>query len=259
MAFIKTITRIGAVRRVLCAIGAAYIRLVHATGRWDVLGSDVPRRLWNSGEPFMLSCWHGRMLMAPMAWDRRVGINMLTSKHVDGRFYADTMKHFAIDTIAGSSSDGGTGALRAMLAGFKAGRCAGITPDGPRGPRMHASDGIVNVARMAGVVIVPLAFSARRSIILNSWDRFVIALPFTRGVLVWGEAIEIARHADEDAIEAARALVEDRLNQVTHEADRLMGVTPVMPAPLTADQPGDIGDEAGGQGARPLSAASRRQ
>ncbi len=263
MAFIKAMTRIGAVRGVLCAIGAAYIRLVYVTGRWDVRGGDIPRRLWDAGTPFLLSFWHGRMLMAPKAWDRRVAIDMLISKHLDGRFIAQTMKHFAIGTIAGSSSAGGTKAFRAMLKAFKAGHCVGITPDGPRGPRMRASDGVVNLARMAGVAIVPLAYSARRSIVLNSWDRFVIALPFTRGVFVWGEAVEIARNADADAVEASRALVEERLNAVTLEADRLAGATPVTPDPslrLTGGNGNGVGDaEISNKSARPLTAASGRQ
>lgn len=263
MALLKSITRNGAVRRVLCALGAAYIRLVYVTGRWEVKGGDIPRRLWDAGTPFLLSFWHGRMLMAPKAWDRRVAIDMLISNHPDGRFIAQTMGHFAIGTIAGSSSAGGTGALRAILAAFKAGHCAGITPDGPRGPRMRASGGVVNVARMAGVAIVPLAFSARRSVVLNSWDRFVIALPFTRGVFVWGEAVEIPRNADAGEVEVARTLVEDRLNAVTLEADRLMGATPVTPAPSQRLDDGNgtgTGDGAiKNHGARPLTAASGRQ
>ncbi len=268
MAFLKAMTRIGVVRRVLCALGAAYIRLVYVTGRWDVQGAHIPRRLWDAGTPFLLSFWHGRMLMAPKAWDRRVAIDMVISKHLDGRFIAQTMEHFAIGTIAGSTSAGGTGALRAMIKAFKAGHCAGITPDGPRGPRMRASDGVVNVARIAGVAIVPLAYSARRSIVLNSWDRFVIALPFTRGVFVWGEAIEIPRNADADEVEAARALVEDRLNAVTLEADRLVGATPVTPAPSPRLHDGNgTGAGDGGlsdarisdQSARALTAVSGRQ
>ncbi len=263
MALFKAMTRIGALRWVLCAIGAGYIRLVYVTGRWDVQGAHIPRRLWDAGTPFLLGFWHGRMLMAPKAWDRRVAIDMLISRHIDGRFIAQTMKHFAIGTISGSSSAGGTGALRAMLTAFKAGHCAGITPDGPRGPRMRASDGVVNVARMAGVAIVPLAYSARHSIVLNSWDRFIIPLPFTSGVFVWGEAVEIARGADADAVEAARALVEERLNAVTLEADRLMGATPVTPAPpprQTDGNGGAIGDAAiSDESARPLTAASGRQ
>ncbi len=264
MALLKSITRNGAVRRVLCALGAAYIRLVYVTGRWEVQGGDIPQRLWDSGTPFMFSCWHGRLLMMPMSLlKRRAPIHILISKHLDGRFIAQTLEHFAIDSIAGSSSKGGTGALRAMLTAFKAGHSAGITPDGPRGPRMRASKGIVNVARLGGVAIVPATYSARRSIVLNSWDRLVIALPFTRGVFVWGEPVEIPRNADADAVEAARVLVEDRLNAATLEADRLMGATPVTPAPSQRLNDGNgTGTGDGGiknHGARPLTAASGRQ
>lgn len=258
MSLIKTMTRIGPVHRVICAIGAAYIRLVYVTGRWQVQGGDIPRRLWDAGTPFVLSFWHGRMLMAPKAWDRRVPIHMLISRHLDGRFIAQIMQHFSIGTIAGSSSAGGTEALRAMLTALKAGQCAGITPDGPRGPRMRASDGVVNVARMAGVAIVPLAYSARHRVVLNSWDRFVIALPFTRGVFVWGEPVEIERDADAATVEAARGMVEERLNQVTFEADRLAGVEPVTPEPFT-HQADDNDPGIGEDGARPLSATSGRQ
>ena len=258
MTLLKSITRNRAVRRVLCALGAAYIRLVHVTGRWDVQGGDIPRRLWDAGTPFLVGFWHGRMLMTPKAWDRRVAIDMLISNHLDGRFIAQTLEHFSVGAITGSTSAGGTGALRALLTTLKAGHCAGITPDGPRGPRMRASDGIVNVARMAGVAIVPLAYSARRSIVLNSWDRFVIALPFTGGVFVWGEPVEIPRDADPIAVEAARVLVEDRLNAVTLEADRLVGATPVTPDPSPRQADGN-GTGAGDQAARPLTAASGRQ
>ena len=38
-----------------------------------------------------------------------------------------------------------------MLKRLEAGDCVGITPDGPRGPAMVASSGVVNVARLAGV------------------------------------------------------------------------------------------------------------
>ena len=129
-----------------------------------------------------------------------------------------------------SSSKGGAGALRAMLKALKAGDCVGITPDGPRGPRMRASDGIVNVARMSGAPILPATFGVSRGRVLGSWDRFLVAWPFGRGVIVWGQPIEVGRDADADALEDARARVEAGLNAVTREADRLSGRPPVEPA-----------------------------
>jgi len=90
------------------------------------------------------------------------------------------------------------------------------------------------VARVSGVPIIPCSYSARSRKVLGTWDRFIIPLPFTRGVIVWGEPIYIARDADAASQETARLTVEQGLNAVTLAADELMGVEPVAPAPLTA-------------------------
>ncbi|MBD3666551.1 MAG: lysophospholipid acyltransferase family protein, partial [Kangiella sp.] len=152
----------------------------------------------------------------------------------DGQIIARTVGHFGIKTVAGSSSKGGAQALRAMVKALKAGDCVGITPDGPRGPRMRATDGIVNLARLAGVPIIPATFGATRGRVLGSWDRFLVAWPFGRGVIVWGDPITVARDADADALAAARAEVEESLNAITAEADRLTGRVPVEPAEAAA-------------------------
>jgi hypothetical protein len=223
------------VRRVLCWLGAQYIRFVYATGRWSVVRGDIPRAFWERGEPFILCFWHGRLLMMPYCWNRRVAIHMLISQHRDGQIIARTVGHFGIRTIAGSSRRGGAGALRAMLKALQAGDCVGITPDGPRGPRMRVSDGIVSVARLAGVPVIPATFAVGRGKVLGTWDRFVVAWPFARGVLVWGEPIAIGREADGAAVEAARSRIEAALNAITAEADALVGAAPVEPAPSEAE------------------------
>ncbi len=239
MRLLKAILKTDGVRRALCWIGAQYIRFVHATGRWRVVGDEPARRLWDDGKPFILCFWHGRLLMMPYCWDRAKTIHMLISQHRDGRLIADTVAHFGIRTAAGSSSRGGAGALRAMLKALKAGEYVGITPDGPRGPRMRASDGIVNVARMAGVPIIPATFGISSGRVLGSWDRFLVAWPFARGVIVWGEPIDVARDVDDEALEAARIRVEEALNAVTAEADRLTGRPPVAAAAENWQRPGE--------------------
>src|SRR5262249_22702945 len=96
-------------------------------------------------------------------------------------------------------------------------------PDGPHGPAMQASLGIVNVARLAQVPIVPVVFATSRRRVLGTWDRFHIALPFGRGVFLWGERIEVGRDVDEAGLEHARLRVEDNLNALVAEADRRVG------------------------------------
>ena len=57
----------------------------------------------------------------------------------------------------------------------------------------------------------------------------MLPLPFSRGVIVWGEPIFVARDAEGAALETARLAVEAGLNAVTNQADEIMGVTPVEP------------------------------
>ena len=217
------------VRQFLCWLGAQYIRFVYVTGRWTMVRGEAAELYVDTGKPFILCCWHGRILMMPYAWKRRDRVHMLISQHRDGQIIARTIGHLGIRNVAGSTRRGGAAALRSMLRVLRAGECIGITPDGPRGPRMRASDGIVNVARLAGLPIIPMACGARRRKVVPSWDRFVVPLPFSGGVFVWGDPIEVPGDMNDGAIEATRAKVEESLNAITAEADRLTGHAPIEP------------------------------
>ena len=230
MTLIKRLTRSDSVREGLCWLGAQFIRLVWATGYWQVEGGQIPAAFWRDDKPFILAFWHGRIMMMPYCWRRDKAINMLISQHKDGQFIARTVAHFGIDTVAGSSSKGGSAALRSMLRSLKQGQSVGITPDGPRGPRMRASDGIVHVARLSGVPVIPCGFSAKRRKLLGSWDRFTVAFPFSRGIFVWGEPVRVPSDATPEQLEEARLAIESGLTAVTQAADRAMGHAPVEPA-----------------------------
>jgi lysophospholipid acyltransferase (LPLAT)-like uncharacterized protein len=228
---LKRVLRNETFRRLICWLGAQYIRLVHATGTWTVVGGEIPRRFWDAERPFILCFWHGRLMMMHACWQSGRLIHTLTSQHPDGQLIARTTAHLGIRTVQGSSTRGGSGALRALLRILEGGESIGLTPDGPHGPRMRAGDGIVTLARLSGAPIVPVAFGIDRRRVLSSWDRFVVALPFGRGVFVWGEPIEVARDIDAAGLDARRRQVEDAINAVTEKADRLVGFAPIEPAP----------------------------
>ncbi len=209
-----------------------FMRLAWATSRWEVVGGEPP--ILTSGHSFIGAFWHGRMLMMPSMWRGRMPISMLVSEHADGRLISQVIAHFGIATIAGSSSNGGAAAVRTMVKALKSGDRVVVTPDGPRGPRMRASAGLVVTARLAGAPIVPVTFSTTRGRVLDSWDRFLVALPFGRGVFIYGRPVEVPQDADGAALERARLEVEAQLNAITAEADRRCGRAPVEPAPMRA-------------------------
>jgi len=224
---------------------ALYVRLVHATSRWQTIGGDHPARLWDAGQPFILSFWHGRLLMMPLAWRRGCTMNMLISQHRDGELIARAMDPFGIDTVRGSAAKagkkdkGGMGALRLLLRQLKANESVGFTPDGPRGPRMRASTGVIATARLAKVPILPLTYAVKRRRVINSWDRFILPWPFNRGVYIWGEPIDV--HSDEtETPEQAALRLEAAMNALCDQADRLCGQTPIAPgAPRATETGGD--------------------
>lgn len=232
---VKRILHGGATRRVLCRLMAWYIRLVRLTGRWRSVRAEAAEALWESGEPFIGCFWHGRLLMMPTTWRHHGQVAVLASRHRDGELIAETVRHLGFAVIRGSSGKGGASALRAMVKALGEGVSVGITPDGPRGPRMRVNDGIVTVAQLSGRTILPASYGARRRIVLDTWDRFVVPLPFTGGVFVWGTPIVVPRDADAETCERARLAIEDQLNALTAEADRLVGQRPVAPEPVRRD------------------------
>ncbi|MBC44192.1 MAG: hypothetical protein CMO08_00050 [Thalassospira sp.] len=222
-------------RSTLCWLAASYVRLMRTTGRWRTEGGDHPAHYLTEGKPFIVAFWHQRLLMMPYTW-RSVGgdrpFNMLISSHRDGEIISRTIARFDIKTIAGSTGKGkgGAAALRQILKALKAGEVVGMTPDGPRGPRMRASDGIIQAARMAGVPIFPLTYSASNRKVIQSWDRFILPLPFSRGVFHWGDPIFVDRKLDEEGMEAKRVELENALTELTQKTDQSLGLDVIPPA-----------------------------
>ena len=212
-------------------VGAWWIRLVARTTRWEVRMPESVRQITEGTEPYIGVFWHGRMMMMHHAWPRRGRIHLLISAHRDGLLVSRMIARLGFPTLSGSTRKGGTTALRAMQRVLADGDCVGITPDGPRGPRMRVKLGTIKLAQWSGRPILPATFSTTGREILGSWDRFCYARPFSRGVILWGEPLSVPREADGATLETLRQRLENRLNALTDEADRLCGQAPVEPAP----------------------------
>ena len=227
---LKRILQSSLIKKIFCWLGALYIRVVAATCHWDVIRGEIPATFWDKDEPFLLCFWHGRLLLMHKCWRRQLPIHMLISQHRDGQLISRTAKHIGVSTVSGSSNRGGAQAIRNMLKIFRRGECIGITPDGPRGPRMRAYDGVVNIARLANATIIPATYSVSHRRALSSWDRFIVPFPFSKGAIVWGRPMHIPRDASPEDIEKYRLKIEAELNTICIEADMLCGQVPIEPA-----------------------------
>jgi len=129
--------------------------------------------------------------MLSYAWPSKTRpFHMLISHHHDGQLISRTVGHFGILTIPGSTNRGGIKALKKIVDFLKDGNVIGVTPDGPRGPCHSVSEGTVAMAKLAKVDILPVTFSTSRRKIFSTWDKFFLALPFSKGVIAWGPPIQ---------------------------------------------------------------------
>ncbi|HEX9022481.1 MAG TPA: lysophospholipid acyltransferase family protein [Geobacteraceae bacterium] len=183
--------------------------------RIRVIGGETVRSFHARGEGVIIALWHSRLLMSPFAYMGKE-LHCLLSSHGDGDLIANTMEGFAFRLIRGSSTKGGTEALREMVKLARKNADLAITPDGPRGPAEVAKPGIAQLARLTGHPILPLAFASSRAKRFRSWDRFLLPYPFSRGVFVWGDPL-FCREGEE--IEAFRLRIEEALRDTTRRAD----------------------------------------
>ena len=226
----KRVSRSRFGRTVLVWLYARFTSLVFVTTRWRTHGREDADEFFRAGKPFITAFWHGRLMMSPHGWQAERPVHVVISRHPDGENIARAMRHLGLKAIRGSSTRGGTAALRASLRVLREGGYVAISPDGPRGPRMRVQSGIIGLARLSGAPIVPLTFAVSRRKVARSWDRFVIALPFGRGVFAWGPPLYVTADADVAALEEVRLTLEQRLNALTAEADRMVGAEPIEPA-----------------------------
>jgi len=134
-------------------------------------------------EQHVCVCWHGELLMSPQAYrkiHKKNPASAIISSHFDGSLIASTLKMLGIRSLRGSSRNGARQVLLQAFKSIKSGEEVLITPDGPRGPRQHMSDGAIGIALKSKLPVFVMNYRAEKYWQLNSWDRFVIPKPFTK-------------------------------------------------------------------------------
>ncbi len=132
-------------------------------------------------KPFIAAFWHGNLLMQPYLFKKfqpSGTFKAMISHHSDGESIAKMVNHLGVQSVRGSSSQGGVKALIGAIKELKTNSNIGITPDGPRGPIYSIADGIIALSQKADVDIYYFSYKASKYWQLKSWDQFIIPKPF---------------------------------------------------------------------------------
>jgi lysophospholipid acyltransferase (LPLAT)-like uncharacterized protein len=207
--------------RLISILGFRLVQLLGSTLRWKTEGLEHFDAIVAGGRQPVMAFWHGRILPATYYFRRR-GIVVITSENFDGEWIAGIIERFGYGTARGSTSRGGRKALVQLVRDLAAGKPAGFTLDGPRGPARVAQPGAVWLSKATGHPVLPFHLEASRYWTLDSWDRTQIPKPFSTVAIAMGEPFQVASDADEGALERARLMLEDRLKLLESRALHLL-------------------------------------
>lgn len=212
----------------------AYMALCNRTIRWTIEGEEDARKVWLDYPNIIVAAWHSTILLLPSGWNRIIQkwprqksrSAMLISLSKDGEPVAKAIKHLGLEAVRGSSTHKGKkrdkGGMKALAEALRILKTEGgicITPDGPRGPAEVAQSGPIIMAQRTDAPILPYAIVSAPRKRLNTWDGFRIPYPFTRGALVFGEAVIPSKEADRETL---RQQLEDNLNAAMARAEALV-------------------------------------
>ena len=175
--------------------------------------ADLP-----SGPPVIFCLWHNRLAIS-MAVHRRHPRKLaaLVSASKDGALLAAVLGRFGVEQIRGSSSRRGPQALLELTSRAQMGYDLAVTPDGPKGPRYVVQEGVIALAQITGLPIVPVTCNTRLKFCLKTWDGFQIPIPFSKCEVILNQPILVPREADEAKREERRRELETSLRQSSQD------------------------------------------
>ncbi|HEV7426367.1 MAG TPA: DUF374 domain-containing protein [Thermoanaerobaculia bacterium] len=143
--------------KLLSFLGYLFLRALHATMRVRHVNAEnldaTPR--------YILAFWHRHILLSLHSrW--RPPTTAIISRSKDGEIVSGVLRFYGAETARGSSTRGGEVALREILRAIQAGKNIAFTPDGPKGPSQVVKDGIIYVASVSGIPVVPFAIAAKK-------------------------------------------------------------------------------------------------
>lgn len=189
--------------------------------RLRVLNFEQVLERARQGKGAVLVTWHGRSLIPANVFQGR-GFWAIISLSRDGEVQNHIFRRFGFRIIRGSTGRGGIRAALEAARRVAEGGILAFTPDGPRGPHRQVQPGALFIAQKAGCPIIPAGVAAYPRKLLPTWDRYMIPLPFARGVFIFGEPIEVPHNLSDEQFEQLRQQVEQAINALEEQAEQMV-------------------------------------
>jgi lysophospholipid acyltransferase (LPLAT)-like uncharacterized protein len=200
-----------------CTNGIHFFDSSYTTQR---MYSPKAKALLDEGKSALFAVPHGRMIGLLRFQDVRSRVTILISPSRDGEIIARTITNLGLTASRGSQKQGAVKGGLQMVKAAEAGKHLVVMVDGPRGPAYEVKPGIIKMAEITGLPIMPFTCSSRNAMNMWGWDSFMATHWGSPILHVFGDPIEVPDGADENERELLRIQLETQLQGMRKQADR---------------------------------------
>ncbi len=169
--------------------------------------------------PCIFALWHAHQCAIWSIPDHE-HLYSLVSQSNDGNIITAASNAVGLKIVRGSATRGGVQASLELLEKLEQNNSVALTIDGPRGPKRIVKQGIVHLAKLSQVPIVPFVWYCPSPLFLkfNTWDEFRFAIFAIKTIVVYGEPIYVPNELTKDQVEEYRLKVENSLKKLYDDA-----------------------------------------
>lgn len=172
-------------------------------------------------KPVIIAAWHANQCAIYGTKEQIRRVNILISPSNDGQIVADACASLGFKIIRGSRRrKGAAQAVFQMLEALERGEVVAIMIDGPRGPKHVVQPGVIELAKISGIPIVPMTWYSpdKNFLKFNSWDGFRVPIGYCRVVNLYGEPVYVDKNISDEEFEQKRLELEKSLKDIYVDA-----------------------------------------
>ncbi len=167
----------------------------------------------------LLAIWHGEQCVINSFKDSiedKTKFYVLVSASNDGEMITKAIECLDLQAIRGSSKRRAVAGSLEIIDKLKEGCSIAMMVDGPRGPKGKVKDGIVNIAKLSGVPVVPVAWTSKDKTFVrfNSWDDFRLPVGICKSVALYGNPIYIPNDLTKEELKEWSNKIEVEMNKL---------------------------------------------
>ncbi len=193
------------------------VTLYCKTWRFKLHNYSHLKGLLDNKTKVVVALWHDQLV--PLTFSHKdKNFVTIASDSKDGSYITYILKRWGFHVGRGSSTRMG---IKAALGAIKLAKqnsspCA-VTIDGPLGPRHVAKNGAVFIAKQLDCVIINAVVNVKWRVRFNSWDRFVLPLPFAKIDVYLSDPMHVSDDCSEQVLADDTERMQKEMEKMTNE------------------------------------------